>query len=435
MTTQLPSWGRYPAARQDAIPLYWRDQLPFPSDPATTVLPRGLGRSYGDVCLNDGGALLLTRGLDRLISFDPSTGILRAEAGVSLAEILDFAVPRGWFLPVTPGTRFVTIGGAIANDVHGKNHHVAGTFGCHVLQFELALSDGARLLCSPQLNPGRFAATIGGLGLTGLITWADVRLKPIHHRAIDVETIQFGSLDEFLALSAESERTHEYVVSWVDCLASGRSLGRGLFMRGNHLAADATPPATPAAAKGIPVPFDLPSCLLNPLSVRAFNTLYYNKQLSTRVRRPVDYVPFFYPLDALLNWNRMYGRRGFLQHQCVVPPEAIREILGRISRAGLGSFLAVLKTFGDVPSPGLLSFPKPGVTLALDFMNTGPSILAFLDSLDEVVVSSGGRINPSKDARMARTHFQSFYPRLNDFARYVDPRFSSSFFRRVGGLG
>ncbi len=430
MTSQYPSWGRYPAATQHVVPLFWREPIELPQ--GGSVLARGLGRSYGDVCLNDGGTLLATRGLDRFLHFDGVTGILRAESGVSLAEILDFAVPRGWFLPVTPGTRFVTLGGAIANDVHGKNHHIAGTFGRHVPRFELLRSDGSRTVWEP--GSGLFAATVGGLGLTGLITWAELQLKPIHHRALDVEYIKFGGLDEFLALSAESSATHEYVVSWVDCLASGASLGRGIFMRGNHLP-PGTGPAAPGrpSGRGIPVPFDFPSFVLNPLTVRAFNTLYYHKQFATRSRRTVDYEPFFYPLDALLHWNRMYGRAGFLQHQCVVPSDAVREILHRIAKAGLGSFLAVLKMFGDVPSPGMLSFPQPGVTLALDFLNTGPALLAFLESLDRIVVSSGGRINPSKDARMAACDFHAFYPRFDEFRGFIDPRFSSSFLRRVGG--
>jgi FAD/FMN-containing dehydrogenase len=431
MSAEYPSWGRYPAAKQDVFPVYWREGIRFPE--GTTLLPRGLGRSYGDVCLNDGGTLIAARGLDRLIRFDSETGVLRVEAGVSLDEILAFAVPRGWFLPVTPGTKFVTVGGAIGNDVHGKNHHVAGTFGRHVREFVLLRSDGERMVCSGETNPGMFAATVGGLGLTGLILEAEIQLKPVRGREIDVELIRFGNLEEFFALSAESETGYEYVVSWVDCLAAGKGLGRGIFMRGNHRAEPDRKRHKSGGA--LPVPVDFPGWVLNPLSIWAFNTLYYHKQVTKRSQKVVDYEPFFYPLDALMDWNRMYGRDGFLQHQCVVPNEAIGEILARIARSGWGSFLAVMKLFGDVESPGMLSFPKRGVTLALDFQNKGPRMFEFLDELDRIVVEAGGRINPSKDARMAAEHFRSFYPRLNEFTRYVDARFSSSFYRRVGGAG
>jgi len=431
VTQRYQSWGRYPRMPQRAVPVRWRD-APLPELPA--CLPFGNGRSYGDSCLIDKGVLLDARGLDRFIAFDPATGVLRCEAGVLLAEILELSVPRGWFLPVTPGTRFVTLGGAIANDVHGKNHHGAGTFGRHVRCFELLRSDGQRLLCSPQQNVDWFAATIGGLGLTGLIGWAEIALKRIASPAIRMETIRFAGLDDFFALSAESDRDFEHTVAWVDCLAQHDALGRGLFMRGNH--APALGVASPAPSKRrLRVPFELPVSLVNQTSLRLFNGLYYRKQIKKRVQAVTHYEPFFYPLDGVEDWNRIYGPRGFLQYQCVVPHgdgrAAIREILARIATAGCGSFLAVLKIFGNVTSPGWLSFPRPGVTLALDFPNHGETTLRLLAQLDEVVAEAGGAVYPAKDARLSATHFQQFFPRWQELNDYRDPRFSSLFWRRV----
>ncbi len=428
---RLESWGRYPKVEQRSRPVVWRHE-PLELGDESAVLAYGLGRSYGDVCLNGGGLLLETRRLNRFIAFDPQTGVLSCEAGVSLEEILALSVPRGWFLPVTPGTKFVTVGGAIANDVHGKNHHRAGTFGRHVRQFELLRSSGDRVLCSSDSNPEWFAATIGGLGLTGLITWAEIQLKPIRSRLIDVEYLRFPNVSAFFALSAESERDFEYTVAWVDCTARGNALGRGIFIRGNHAE---TGGLEAKRKRSLRVPFDFPGFVLNPLTVRLFNSLYYWKQGAGRKRARADFDPFFYPLDALLDWNRIYGRRGLLQWQCVVPysgdETAIRQILSKIAQAGKASFLAVLKVFGDVPSPGLLAFPRPGVTLALDFPNDGGPIFTLLSELDAVVREAGGVLYPAKDARMSAADFQAFYPQWPQLARYADPRFSSSFWRRV----
>lgn len=430
------SWGRYPKARhKQVVPVYWKDEIVDLHKLDGSVLPFGYGRSYGDSCLNDGGLLLDVTPLRRLIAFDEQAGLLRCEAGVMLADILEVIVPRGWFLPVTPGTKFVSVGGAIANDIHGKNHHRAGTFGCHVTQFELLRSDGERLICSPAQNADMFRATIGGLGLTGLIVWAEFRLRPIPGPYIAREDIRFGSVEEFFEISAETDQHYEYTVSWVDCLASGKQLGRGLLTRGNH-AWPRTLPRKPATPKALFfVPFDLPSSALNTFTLRAFNEVYYRKQVFKHTRKVVPYDPFFYPLDAILNWNRMYGRAGFFQYQCVVPyrdnHRAIRAILETISRSGEGSFLTVLKTFGEVESPGMLSFPRPGVTLALDFPNRGWRTLRLLDCLDELVLANGGAVYPAKDARMAAASFQAYFPQWREFARYVDPRFSSNFWRRV----
>lgn len=431
---QYSSWGRYPPSNPAAVFLrHWQDELLPGGD--TALLPYGNGRSYGDSCLNNGEALLDMRGLNRILSFDRCTGILRCEAGVLLADILRLVVPMGWFLPVTPGTRFVTVGGAIANDVHGKNHHRTGTFGKHILRLALQRSDLGTVMCSPEATTELFNATIGGLGLTGAILWAELRLRPIANAGVDSETIRFANLDAFFALSSESDKDYEYTVAWIDCLAHGKSLGRGLFMRGNHAAPQPTHPSSPKKKHSFPL--ELPFPLVNTLSLRAFNALYYRKQPG-RVRRTVThYEPFFYPLDGILHWNRMYGRRGFFQFQCVVPPhsakETIRELLQAIAAARSGSFLAVLKVFGDKPSPGLLSFPRPGATLALDFPNQGQRTLDLLSNLGTMVAAAGGALYPAKDACMSGEHFQSYFPRWPEFKKHVDPRFSSSFWRRVTG--
>jgi len=428
------SWGRYPQApAREVRTMFWRsDDLPIKED-GLPLLAYGKGRSYGDVCLNEGGVLVDTEHLGRLIAFDDQKGLLRCEAGMGLDEILQVIVPRGWFLPVTPGTKYITVGGAIANDVHGKNHHKAGTFGRHVTQFELLRSDGQRLICSPTENGDLFRATIGGLGLTGFITWAEFRLMPISTAGIVEEKIRFANLDEFFAISGSSDKDYEYTVAWVDCLATGEHLGRGIFMRGNHAAGGF--PLDPNHGVRLAVPVDFPNFVLNPLSMKLFNEAYYNIQRQKEVKLITHYEPFFYPLDAVKQWNRIYGPRGFLQYQCVLPPsdgaEAIREIIRRIARSGNASFLAVLKEFGDVPSPGMLSFPRPGITLTLDIPFQGTPTLQLLAGLDGIVRQAGGALYPAKDARMSAENFQTFYPQWQEFSQYIDPHFSSSFWRRV----
>jgi FAD/FMN-containing dehydrogenase len=424
----LESWGRWPRCTQRALAL--RDRAAALPAFEGRALPRGQGRSYGDSCLAPDGTLLDARALDRFIAFDPASGVLRAEAGTTLAQVLALVVPQGWFLPVTPGTRHVTLGGALANDVHGKNHHAAGSFGDHVSAFELLRSDGTRLLCTPQQNSEWFAATVGGLGLTGFITWVELRLRRIPGPGMEVESVKFGALDEFFALSRESAATHEYTVAWIDCLARGTRLGRGHFLRADHAA---VPVAPPRGAPGMP--FVPPLSLVNRLTLRPFNALYYHRQRRARQRASVHYAPYFYPLDGIAHWNRMYGPRGFLQHQCVLPPGAAREalvqLLGEIGRSGQGSFLAVLKEFGARTGPGLLSFARPGTTLALDFPHGGDATLALLERLDAIVVAAGGALYPAKDARMSAATFRAGFPRWEEFRRYVDPRFCSGFWRRV----
>ncbi len=416
-------------AEQQLIRLGSRfDPLPAAPD---LLLPHGLGRSYGDSCLNAGGALLETRGLDRYIAFDRATGVIEVEAGVSLGEIIALALPQGWFPTALPGTRFVTVGGAIANDVHGKNHHRVGSFGHQLLGFELLRSDGSALHCSPTDNAALFAATIGGLGLTGLIRRARLQLQRVPGPWIRGSSERFGSLAEFFALSAQAEATSAYTVAWIDSLATGANSGRGIFIRGNH----AEGPSAPTLRPGIRLPVTPPLSLINPLSLRAFNALYYRRPAAVASDALWHWRPFFHPLDALLEWNRVYGPRGFYQYQCVVPMEdaetVIGEMLRRISASKLGSFLAVLKTFGNMESRGLLSFPRPGATLAIDFPNRGAPTLALLDALDALTTAAGGAVYPAKDARMSAAAFRSSFPQWQAFAGHVDPRFSSSFWRRV----
>ena len=429
------SWGRYPreSPGRAEVPWWRHEALPH----GRPLLARGSGRSYGDSCLNGGGILIDTARLDRVLAFDRQAGVLRCEAGITLAQVLELAVPAGWFLPVTPGTRFVTLGGAIANDVHGKNHHVAGTLGCHVARFELARSDGSRTECSADDPGGLFAATIGGLGLTGLVTWAEIRLRPIRSAHLEQETIAFGDLAEFFQLSRQSNERFEHTVAWVDTTAGGAKQGRGLFMRANHAPGSDGPLDVGAPGPRLSVPFDCPAALLSRPSVAAFNALHF--LAARRGAARVHCVPFFYPLDSIAHWNRLYGRRGFLQHQSVVPLPAaeagVDAMLREIRDSGEAAFLAVLKVFGDRPSPGMLSFPRPGATLALDFPMRGATTLALLDRLDAIVAAHGGALYPAKDARMSPQTFARSFPRLPEFERHVDPGFSSSFWRRVHGDG
>jgi len=434
--TPVSSWGNTLRAEHALIDIDSRFD-PFPTVPeAIPVLPFGNGRSYGDCCLNPGGALVRMRRLDRFIRFDRGRGILECEAGVLLEDILRLTVPAGWFLHVTPGTSNVTVGGAIANDVHGKNHHRAGTFGCHVRRLTLLRSDRGRLECSATRNADLFSATIGGLGLTGLILCAEIALRPIPGRWLDVETVPFRGVDEFLQLSAESDRTHEYTVAWVDCGAGGRRLGRGILQRANHApwgSRHARPPGR--RRKLLEIPFVPPVSAVNPSTARAFSVLYYHRQRVRAGRRILPYESFFYPLDGLGSWNRLYGPNGFHQYQCVLPGSAARDslqaLLEEISRSRVGTFLSVLKGFGERQSPGLLSFPQPGVTLAVDFPASPVKTATLLARCDGIVAAAGGRLYPAKDARMPSALYRAGYPRWREFAAFIDARCSSAFWRRV----
>lgn len=424
------SWGLWPRHAHRVQALRSRFEA-LPDVPS--MLAWGNGRSYGDVCQNADGLLLATRGLDRFIAFDDQTGVVDCEAGVLLSELIDLALPRGWFLPVSPGTRFATVGGAIANDVHGKNHHRAASFGNHVLEFELLRSDGNRLRCSPTRHRDWFTATIGGLGLTGLIRSARLQLRRVPGPWLRGDRQRFGSLPEFFALSRAAEATHEYTVAWIDCSARGGQLGRGLFSRANHAPAEA---ATPRESR-LRLPFTPPLSLVNGATLGAFNRLYFHRPGAAVEDALWHYGSFFYPLDGVRDWNRMYGPRGFYQYQCVIPERdalpALEEMLARIARSGQGSFLVVLKTFGHLPSLGMLSFPRPGTTLALDFPNRGEPTLALLETLDAITRGADGAVYPAKDARMSAAAFRDYFPRWPVFADYVDPQFSSSFWRRVTG--
>lgn len=429
------SWGNFPkATHRKVLRPAWTDEITCELLRANTpLLAYGLGRSYGDSCLNDGGTLMDISRLDRVLHFDFEHGTIVCEAGVSLSDILLVAVPRGWFLPVSPGTKFVTLAGAIANDVHGKNHHVKGTIGCHVDRLELVRSTGEQLVCSPSQNPELFAATIGGLGVTGIILWVELRLKKITSSQIEMDTVPFSTFEDFIRLSSDEQGAqYEHTVGWMDCLSGSKT--RGIFTRGNH-ATDGKLEVHPGKVK-LSIPFTLPDFFLNPLAIRGFNSLHYAAGRLKSGHSRVHYDPFFYPLDKVADWNRIYGKRGFTQYQCVVPGNelaAFQEILERVARAGQGSFLGVIKKFGDVPSPGMMSFPRSGFTLALDFPFRGEKTLKLFAEIDEVVLAAKGALYPAKDPRMDERLFRASYPRLEEFRKYVDPGLSSSFWRRVAG--
>ncbi|MDZ4364340.1 FAD-binding oxidoreductase [Brevundimonas sp.] len=427
--SDVRSWGRVERGPFDVI------KPQSPADLAGMVqserphLAMGALRSYGDTPLSRQGAMLDMTGLNRLRAFDPDTGILTADAGVTLSDIMKVFAPRGWFVPVTPGTRYVTLGGAVANDIHGKNHHVAGTFGRHVTGLRLLRSDGAYDVTPDQ---PLFAATVGGLGLTGVIETVSLRLERVGSSYLSTETLTLSCLDHFYDCSAESE-AFEHTVAWLDCTARGASMGRGVFTRSNWLQdgrfqAHDDPRRT--------VPFDAPGFVMNPITLKALNVAYRIKE-ACRPRTAVQhYSEVFHPLDAIAGWNRMYGPDGFYQYQCVIPLEAGREPLRRllaiVSESGEGSTLAVLKLFGDVPSPGMLSFPRPGYTLALDFPNRGARTMTLMAQLDEVVAQAGGRLYPAKDGRMERGLFEAGYPGLSQFRDWRDPACQSEFSRRMG---
>jgi L-gulonolactone oxidase len=434
---EVRSWGGVLRAQHRVASPSWRDELPVlvasGRSSGVRILASGLRRSYGISGLNPAGALIDMTGLDRFIAFDSDKRTVSAEAGISFAALIEFALARGFFLPVTPGTRFVTLGGAIANDIHGKNHHRNGTLGCWIRRLNLLRTDGHEIELTPNDPTGLFAATVGGLGLTGIITRAELELIPIASTVLDVETIPFSNLDAFFDLAAESEANFEYTVAWVDCLATGVDLGRGIFMRGNH--ADSGLLDVKLGEPRLKVPVALPGFVLNRHAVRAFNALYFRQKSRQQRETAVRLAKFFYPLDSIADWNLIYGRRGMYQYQSVVPRksqmQATKEMLHSISASGQGSFLAVLKTFGSVPSPGLLSFPCEGTTLALDFPNQGEVTLKLMERLDEIVLKVGGRLYPAKDGRMTARQFHAGYPQASEFSKHVDPGMSSAFWERM----
>ncbi|WP_256751292.1 FAD-binding oxidoreductase [Mesorhizobium sp. Mes31] len=398
-----------------------------------SLLAYGNGRSYGDSCQNEAGTVVDMRPLNRIGAFNAETGLLEADAGVLLSEIIAHAAPYGFFPAVLPGTQFVTLGGAIANDVHGKNHHRRGTFGCHVETFTLLRSDGKTHRCSVTDNPRLFRATIGGMGLTGLILSASIRLMRVPSLDIVEKATPFRDLGEFFGLAEAADQANEYAVAWIDQLAGGRNSGRGLLFTGNH--AEHGSHAASRAGGNLSIPVQPPFNVLNRPFLTAFNAAYRWKKGRSTAPRQVGYHSFFFPLDGVRDWNRLYGPKGLFQHQSVIPEAAARTVvpalLAAARRAGQGSFLTVLKRFGSVRSPALLSFPRPGYTLTLDFPNRGAATLALLRELDRITVEAGGAVNPYKDARMGADIFASSFPEWPRLEALRDPAFMSSFWART----
>ena len=410
---QVSNWGNYPKVKGDIHSLRHFDPSRY-----TSWIPRGRGRSYGDASL--GEHMINTCPNNRFLMFDDQTGVLHCESGVTFEDILRVFLPRGWFPPVTPGTKFVTLGGALAADVHGKNHHLVGSISQFVSGIELQLPTGETLYCSPENDAAIFWATMGGMGLTGLIRTIWIRLIPVESRMIQMRTIRTKNLEELFELF-ETHHRSTYSVAWVDCFSSGKKAGRSLLMLGEHASLrDINKEDFLKIQEGtqIPIPINFPSNTLNARTIKLFNSVYYRKQWPKETNKVVGYNGFFYPLDTLLNWNRMYGKRGFVQYQCVIPKESgimgMKEILRRINERKMGSFLAVLKLMGPNPHSEYLSFPMEGYTLALDFP-VKKSLFAFLHLMDKFVMGLGGKVYLAKDARMRPDAVEQMYPGLAHF--------------------
>ncbi|WP_372847160.1 FAD-binding protein [Pontiella sp.] len=440
---KISDWGNYPVIEADVAGFDSVDELRKKLQRPGNVIAFGNGRSYGDASLQE--KILLTRRFRKFLSFDSATGTLCCQAGTLLSEILEVFGPRGWFLPVTPGTKQITIGGAIGADVHGKNHHVDGSFGQHILTMDVMRTDGSVVTCSPTENADFYKVTIGGMGLTGIILNATFRLKKIETAYIREETVRAANLEEIMD-GFEASSNWTYSVAWIDCLAKGDSMGRSIMMRGEHATeaelVDAKQKAAPLVPKrglSMGVPINFPNFALNPLTMKAFNFAYYNKCRPGTHRHIVDYNSFFYPLDAIDDWNRIYGKRGFTQYQFVIPLEAgregMRKVLTRITESGLGSFLAVLKLFGEQES--FMSFPMAGYTLALDFPISHKAMELFKE-LDAMVADYGGRLYLAKDSRMDAAMFEKTYPNASEFKQIVsmlnegETRFASLQSKRIG---
>ena len=442
LVAPISGWGRYPV---QSCELERPERYADLNSNTASLIVRGQGRSYGDAALNENGRVLLTERVNRLLDFDAEQGILRAEAGVTLAEILDVIVPRGWFLPVTPGTKFVSLGGCVAADVHGKNHHHDGSFGAHVLGIELILADGSSMVCSPSENVELFWATVGGMGLTGIIGEVALRLIPIQSAYVQVRHHAAGNFDQLFRLMQDSAIDDRYTVAWIDSMAGGARSGRGIVMCGHHAAPDELPansaqPFQVEQARARSIPCDFPPWVLNTLSISAFNAQYFSREGGKREPFLSGYDAYFYPLDGLAQWNRMYGKRGFVQYQCVIPEatayDGIGELLAALAGSRRPSFLAVLKRLG-AQGRGLLSFPLAGYTLALDLPIRDDGLFALLNRLDEIVVQHGGRVYLAKDARLSAESFRAMYPRHDEWLKIrnaIDPGncFNSSMARRLG---
>lgn len=414
---ELTGWGRYPKINSEAkYPLSYNNVLELLSKKSQhTFIARGLGRSYGDSSLAP--KVISSSYLDHFIDFDTTTGFLTCSAGVTLADILNVFVPKGWFLSVTPGTKFVTVGGAIASDIHGKNHHIEGTFTDHVSSIKIATISNGIIGCSQTHLPELFYATCGGMGLTGVILEATFKLKPIQSAYIDETTIKASNLEQALALF-ETHQNATYSVAWIDCLSTGKELGRSLVMLGEH---SNTGELIAGKYSKLTIPVDMPSMLLNRYSIQIFNTLYYNRITKPYTERTIHYEPYFYPLDGINHWNRLYGKNGFIQYQFVLPKSAgligMKTILQRIVESRRGSFLAVLKAFGK-ENNNYLSFPMEGFTLALDF-KIEKGLFDFLNELDKIVLEYNGRLYMTKDSRMSEQMLKQSYP---DWIKFMEVR-------------
>lgn len=434
MIKKISNWGNFPVIESNEVFFNQPEQAINEVKNTPSLLARGNGRCYGDASL--ASKTINTTQFDKILGFDTGNGIFNCQSGITLDQILEVIVPQGWFLPVTPGTKFITIGGALASDVHGKNHHLEGSISNYVLDFDLIIADGSILNISREHYQALFEATAGGMGLTGIITRIRFRLKKIETAFIKQKQIKAANLDEILNLF-EEHKHQTYSVAWIDCLAKDKNFGRSILMLGEHAKKEDLPAKFNSSILKhgkIPflnLPFNFPSFALNNWSIKAFNWLYYHKNIEKIQHSVTHYEPFFYPLDALNNWNRMYGKRGFVQYQFVLPfvggKEGLINILHRISDKGLGSFLAVLKVFGKQES--MISFPFEGYTLALDFP-VSRELFPFLDELDELVEAYNGRVYLSKDARMKAGFFYKTYPRLNKFKAILnqynpDAKFSS----------
>ncbi|MDA8195800.1 MAG: FAD-binding oxidoreductase [Actinomycetota bacterium] len=431
MTNELISgWGRTQWVRSQIQKVSTPDEVrEVIQGSGKSIIPRGLGRSYGDAAQLSGGvAISIAEPKDDPVITDGKTTL---SAGYSLDNLLKRIVPKGYFVPVTPGTRYVTLGGALASDIHGKNHHLEGTFSRHIESFVIVTPTGTHLV-TENSDPDLFNATAGGMGLTGVVTDMTMRLIPIESAYIKMETSRLRDLDETLATMAGSDHKFRYSVAWIDLMARGSSMGRSVLTRGDHAQLSDLPsqmaqdPYRYDAKAIVDAPNFIPNGLLNNLTVRAFNELWFRKAPSYRADEIATIASFFHPLDMVGKWNRIYGKRGFLQYQFVLPDgqeETLREIIDRLSTLQVASFLAVLKRFGE-ENEGFLSFPRPGWTLALDIPITNPELGSLLDELDQIVLKAGGRIYLAKDSRMSKEIFEEMYPKLDKFKEVksrVDP--------------